>query len=101
MDKAKCATFFLKYINNLQVIIWIYNEFGNPMVFKLNQIDITRLCYPSQPPAPPGGTGRGAPDAPRRRPRRNMLRPRRRRVAQGAEWDRRTISTKNGINSPF
>ena len=30
-----------------------------------------------QPPAPPGGTGRGAPGAPRRRPRRNMLRPRR------------------------
>ena len=35
----------------------------------------------------PLGTGCGAPGAPRRRPRRNMMRPRRRRVAQGAGGD--------------
>ena len=32
MDKYKLATFFLQYINNLEVINWIYNEFGNLMV---------------------------------------------------------------------
>ena len=43
-----------------------------------------------QPPAPPGGTGRGAPGAPRRRPphpQRKRWRPRRRRAAQGAVSD--------------
>ena len=53
-----------------------------------NKTAVKSIC---QPPAPPGGTGRGAPGAPRRSPRRNMLRPRRRREKLGS---RNSNSTK-------
>ena len=32
MNKAKCATYILHYINNLPVIIWIKNDL-NPMIW--------------------------------------------------------------------
>ena len=69
----------------------ILNRFGDLNFGLVGSNPVLGFYLRDQPPAPPGGTGRGAPGAPRRSPRRNMLRPRRRREKLGS---RNSNSTK-------